>query len=270
MGPDRRVIGLNNIELISDRPLQINLDEIRRVKRAWPDRAMVVSLMVPVNEEGLARHPRQGGGHRRRRRGAELRLPAWHERTRHGLGGGPGAGVHPAGGGLVQAAHQTAGDRQADAQHHRCAFPGARGQGRRRRCGQPDQHHQLGDGRGPGTHGDEPGHRWLGLAWRLLRPGGEADRPEHGGRDRPRSADFRPADLRHWRHHAPGATRPSSSRWAAAPCRCAPRRWSMASRSSRTFATALSQLHGRAGLQEHRADFQGKAVPSIGEGTGTS
>ena len=26
---DRRVIGFNNIELITDRPLQINLDEIR-------------------------------------------------------------------------------------------------------------------------------------------------------------------------------------------------------------------------------------------------
>jgi dihydropyrimidine dehydrogenase (NAD+) subunit PreA len=47
---DRRVIGFNNIELISDRPLQVNLDEIRRVKRDFPDRAMIVSLMVPVNE----------------------------------------------------------------------------------------------------------------------------------------------------------------------------------------------------------------------------
>lgn len=50
MGPDRRVIGLNNIELITDRPLQVNLDEIRRVKRNWPDRAIVVSLMVPCEE----------------------------------------------------------------------------------------------------------------------------------------------------------------------------------------------------------------------------
>jgi dihydropyrimidine dehydrogenase (NAD+) subunit PreA len=47
---DRRVIGFNNIELITDRPLQINLDEIRQVKREWPDRAMVVSLMVPCTE----------------------------------------------------------------------------------------------------------------------------------------------------------------------------------------------------------------------------
>ena len=51
MSADRRVIGLNNIELITDRPLLQNLEEIKRVKRAWPDRAMIVSLMVPCVEE---------------------------------------------------------------------------------------------------------------------------------------------------------------------------------------------------------------------------
>ena len=55
MSQDRRVIGFNNIELISDRPLRTNLEEIRRVKRHWPDRAMVVSLMVPVVEESWKR-----------------------------------------------------------------------------------------------------------------------------------------------------------------------------------------------------------------------
>ena len=47
---DRRLIGFNNIELITDRPLQTNLDEIREVKRSWSDRALVVSLMVPCEE----------------------------------------------------------------------------------------------------------------------------------------------------------------------------------------------------------------------------
>ncbi|TMJ37031.1 MAG: NAD-dependent dihydropyrimidine dehydrogenase subunit PreA [Alphaproteobacteria bacterium] len=51
---DRRLLGLNNIELITDRPLQTNLDEIKRVKRDWPDRAMVVSLMVPCEEMNWA------------------------------------------------------------------------------------------------------------------------------------------------------------------------------------------------------------------------
>jgi len=48
---DRRLMGLNNIELITDRPLDINLREITQVKKDWPDRAMVVSLMVPCEEQ---------------------------------------------------------------------------------------------------------------------------------------------------------------------------------------------------------------------------
>ncbi len=47
----RRMMGMNNIELISDRPLEVNLREIKEVKRDFPDRALVVSLMVPCNEE---------------------------------------------------------------------------------------------------------------------------------------------------------------------------------------------------------------------------
>ena len=50
-GADRRLLGLNNIELITDRPLQVNLDEIKRVKRKWRDRALVISLMVPCDED---------------------------------------------------------------------------------------------------------------------------------------------------------------------------------------------------------------------------
>ena len=50
-GADRRLLGLNNIELITDRPLQQNLREIKAVKRDYPDRAVLVSLMVPCEEE---------------------------------------------------------------------------------------------------------------------------------------------------------------------------------------------------------------------------
>ncbi|MDJ0794722.1 MAG: NAD-dependent dihydropyrimidine dehydrogenase subunit PreA [Woeseiaceae bacterium] len=48
---ERRVIGFNNIELITDRPLQTNLDEIRQIKRDWPDRALVASVMLPMTEK---------------------------------------------------------------------------------------------------------------------------------------------------------------------------------------------------------------------------
>ena len=46
-----RVMGFNNIELISDRPLEINLREIREVVREFPDRAVIVSLMADNNKE---------------------------------------------------------------------------------------------------------------------------------------------------------------------------------------------------------------------------
>ncbi|MFG6081560.1 NAD-dependent dihydropyrimidine dehydrogenase subunit PreA [Paracoccus litorisediminis] len=50
-GADRRVLGINNIELITDRPLEVNLREIKSVKRDYPDRALIISLMVPCDED---------------------------------------------------------------------------------------------------------------------------------------------------------------------------------------------------------------------------
>jgi dihydropyrimidine dehydrogenase (NAD+) subunit PreA len=50
-----RVAGFTNIELITDRPLDINLREIKEVKRDWPDRALIVSLMVPCDETSWQR-----------------------------------------------------------------------------------------------------------------------------------------------------------------------------------------------------------------------
>jgi dihydropyrimidine dehydrogenase (NAD+) subunit PreA len=47
----QRMLGINNVELISDRPLETNLREIAQVKRAWPDRAVIVSAMVESKPE---------------------------------------------------------------------------------------------------------------------------------------------------------------------------------------------------------------------------
>jgi dihydropyrimidine dehydrogenase (NAD+) subunit PreA len=47
----RRIVALSNIELISDRPIQVNLDEIADVKRRYPSNAVVVSLMVEAKPE---------------------------------------------------------------------------------------------------------------------------------------------------------------------------------------------------------------------------
>ncbi len=55
-GNDRRVSGFNNIELITDRPLGVNLAEMRQVKRDWSDRALVASVMLPMEEASWARY----------------------------------------------------------------------------------------------------------------------------------------------------------------------------------------------------------------------
>jgi len=87
-GPDRRLMGLNNIELITDRPLEVNLAEIAQVKRDWPDRAMVVSLMVPCEEQAwkdiLARVVDTGCD------GVELNFGCPHGMSERGMGSAVG------------------------------------------------------------------------------------------------------------------------------------------------------------------------------------
>ncbi len=48
---DKRLVGLNNIELITDRPLKDNLHDIEEVKKHFPDHAVVASLMVQSKAE---------------------------------------------------------------------------------------------------------------------------------------------------------------------------------------------------------------------------
>ena len=87
-GPDRRLIGLNNIELITDRDLEINLREITQVKKNRPDRAMIVSLMVPCEEqpwkEILQRVDETGAD------GVELNFGCPHGMSERGMGSAVG------------------------------------------------------------------------------------------------------------------------------------------------------------------------------------
>jgi dihydropyrimidine dehydrogenase (NAD+) subunit PreA len=47
----QRMMGFNNIELISDRPLEVNLREIAEVKKRYPKNAVIASLMVESKRE---------------------------------------------------------------------------------------------------------------------------------------------------------------------------------------------------------------------------
>jgi len=83
-----KVMGFNNIELISDRPLQINLDEIREILRLFPDRAMVVSLMADNSRESwheLIKKVEDTGAH-----GLELNFGCPHGMTERGMGASVG------------------------------------------------------------------------------------------------------------------------------------------------------------------------------------
>ena len=87
-GADRRLLGLNNIELITDRPLQTNLDEIKRVKADYPDRAMIASIMVPCEEQAwkdiLPRVQETGAD------GIELNFGCPHGMSERGMGAAVG------------------------------------------------------------------------------------------------------------------------------------------------------------------------------------
>ena len=81
---NRGIVGINNIELISDRPLQINLDEIKRVRAEWPDRVIIGSMMAVIEEKAwkeLAISIAEAGVH-----GIELNLGCPHGMCERGMG----------------------------------------------------------------------------------------------------------------------------------------------------------------------------------------
>jgi dihydropyrimidine dehydrogenase (NAD+) subunit PreA len=84
----KRIMGFNNIELISDRPLSINLQEIRECLKEFPDRAMVVSLMADNNKAAwhdMIKQVEDTGAH-----GIELNFGCPHGMTERGMGAAVG------------------------------------------------------------------------------------------------------------------------------------------------------------------------------------
>ena len=84
----KRVMGFNNIELISDRPLEINLKEIAECIRLFPDRAMVVSLMADNDRASwheIIAKVEDTGAH-----GFELNFGCPHGMTERGMGAAVG------------------------------------------------------------------------------------------------------------------------------------------------------------------------------------
>ncbi len=84
----QRMLALNNVELISDRPLEVNLREIVEIKRAWPDRAVIVSAMVESTPEAwrdIVRRIEDTGAD-----GIELNFGCPHGMSERGMGSAVG------------------------------------------------------------------------------------------------------------------------------------------------------------------------------------
>ena len=85
---NQKMLAINNVELISDRPLEINLREIAEVKRTWPDRAVLVSAMVeskPETWHDIIRRIQDTGAD-----GIELNYGCPHGMSERGMGSAVG------------------------------------------------------------------------------------------------------------------------------------------------------------------------------------
>jgi dihydropyrimidine dehydrogenase (NAD+) subunit PreA len=85
---NQKMLAINNVELISDRPLEVNLREIAEVKRAWPDRAVIVSAMVESKPEAwhdIIRRIQDTGAD-----GIELNYGCPHGMSERGMGSAVG------------------------------------------------------------------------------------------------------------------------------------------------------------------------------------
>ena len=84
----RRMMGLNNIELISDRPIEVNLREIAEVKKRYPRNAVIASLMVESKREtwhDMVRRAEDSGAD-----GLELNFGCPHGMSERGMGSAVG------------------------------------------------------------------------------------------------------------------------------------------------------------------------------------
>ncbi len=84
----QRMMGLNNIELITDRPLDVNLREIAEVKKRYPRHAVVASLMVESKREAWHRIVRQAEDSGAD--GLELNFGCPHGMSERGMGSAVG------------------------------------------------------------------------------------------------------------------------------------------------------------------------------------
>ena len=208
----QRMMGFNNIELISDRPTELNLREIAEVKRRYPKHIVIASLMVestPAAWHDMVKRVENAGAD-----GLELNFGCPHGMSERGMGAAVGqvpeycAQIT----GWVKEVARTPVIVKLTPNIADIRIPA-----RAAKRGGADALSAINTinsitGIDLDTLEPRPKVERLQLPRRLLRPGRQADRPQHGpaSHERPRS---RPPHVRHRRHrhlagrrrvHAPG------------------------------------------------------------------
>ncbi len=237
----RRMMGFNNIELISDRPIEVNLQEIAEVKRRYPKNVVIASLMVESKREtwhDIVQRAEDAGAD-----GLELNFGCPHGMSERGMGSAVGQ--------VPEYCEQITAWVKEKARTPVIVKLTP----------------NISDIRMPARAAKRAGADALsaintinsitGIDLNTLQPNPNVDgKSSHGGYCGPAVKPIalsmvqqvqsdprrRAPALRHRRHRAPGETPPSSSCSAAAPCRYALRSCTTATASSKTCRTACS--HG--------------------------
>ena len=196
----QRMMGFNNIELISDRPLEVNLREIAEVKRRYPKNAVIASLMVESKREAwhtIVAQAEDAGAD-----GLELNFGCPHGMSERGMGSAVGqvpeytemitAWVkEKARTPVIVKLTPNISDIRVIARAAKRAGADA--------VSAINTINSITEHRSGHAH-PQAERRRQEFPWRLLRAGREADRVEHGPAGSERPGNRGPADFGHRRH----------------------------------------------------------------------
>ena len=259
----QRMMGLNNIELITDRPIETNLREIAEVKKRYPNHAVIASLMVDSKREAwhdIVKRSEDAGAD-----GLELNFGCPHGMSERGMGSAVGqvpeytsmitewvkevartpvlVKLTP---NITRHSHGCAGRAQA------AAPTGCRRSTRstRSRASISTRFTPRPDVGGRSSHGGYCG------------PGGEADRAAHGPADRGRCRSGT-SDLGHRRRIRVGATRRSFMLLGCGTVQVCTAAMHYGFRIVEDMIDGLSRLDGREGLPHASRIFADAALPRV-------
>ena len=243
-----RVMGFNNIELISDRPIEVNLKEIAEVKKRYPKHLVIASLMVESKREAwhdIVERAEDAGSD-----ALELNFGCPHGMSERGMGAAVGQvpDYTEMITSLGQRSRPHASNFKTHAQRNRHNANRAGSGTRRRRRGQPHQHNQFVNGSRSRNFRPAPSSSRKILARRLLRPSSKTNRPALSLQ---RSQKSKNSNRRHRRHkQLDRRRRTHSPRRLHSPS--LHRRNALRFPHRRRHVRRPKRLHGRSPVPHHR------------------